>query len=84
VAGIVIPLFPWLWAVIYGFLPRRGGYDDSDVEMARPGQDHPAVAAATKQREIEMEDRHWAAGALLLAGVVGALVAYDRGLIGGI
>jgi hypothetical protein len=77
--------------VIYGFLSRRGGYDDNDVEMARPGQDHPGVAAATKQREMKMEDRYWAwiclcalAGALLLTGVVGALVAYDRGLIGGI
>jgi hypothetical protein len=90
VAGLVVPLLPWVCAVIW-FIPRHSGGGCDDVEMVQPGQDHPAAAAATKQREMEKEDRYWAwvcvwalAGALLLAGVVGGLVAYDRGLISGI
>jgi len=51
VAGLVIPLFPWVYAGTYGFLPRHSG--GGDVEMVTPGQDHPAAAAATKQREKE-------------------------------
>ena len=94
-AGLVIPVFPWIYAAIYGLLPRGSGgggdYDDYDVEMMKPGQDSPAAAAATEQLEKEMENRYWAwiclcalVGELLLAGVVGGLVAYDRGLVGGI